>query len=118
MKISHVFFDVGGVLGTGGWDADQRARAADQFGLDPADFDRRHAEVDEMWEDGRMTLGVIWLLADPGSGTDGRTAGGTEHGAAHQAAPVDASVDARSQAPRCPDGQPDQRTRQSRPQRP
>jgi putative hydrolase of the HAD superfamily len=56
MKISHVFFDVGGVLGSGGWDAGQRARAADRFGLDPADFDRRHAEVDEMWEDGRMTL--------------------------------------------------------------
>jgi putative hydrolase of the HAD superfamily len=56
MKISHVFFDVGGVLGTGGWDAGQRAQAADRFGLDPADFGRRHAEVDEMWEDGRMTL--------------------------------------------------------------
>jgi putative hydrolase of the HAD superfamily len=56
MRISHVFFDVGGVLGTGGWDAGQRARAADRFGLDPAEFDRRHAEVDEMWEDGRMTL--------------------------------------------------------------
>jgi putative hydrolase of the HAD superfamily len=56
MKITHIFFDVGGVLGTGGWDAEQRARAADRFGLDPADFDRRHAEVDEMWEDGRMTL--------------------------------------------------------------
>lgn len=56
MNFSHVFFDVGGVLGTGGWDAEQRARAADRFGLDPADLDRRHAEVDEMWESGRMTL--------------------------------------------------------------
>jgi putative hydrolase of the HAD superfamily len=56
MAISHVFFDVGGVLGTGGWDAGQRARAVERFGLDPADFELRHAEADEMWEDGRLTL--------------------------------------------------------------
>jgi hypothetical protein len=48
MAISHVFFDVGGVLGTGEWDAGQRARAVERFGLDPADFELRHAEADEV----------------------------------------------------------------------
>jgi putative hydrolase of the HAD superfamily len=56
MTITHVFFDVGGVLGTGGWDAGQRARAVARFGLDAADFDQRHSEVVGMLESGRMTL--------------------------------------------------------------
>src|SRR4029077_9164798 len=32
MNISHVFFDVGGVLGTNGWDQHQRAAAVARFG--------------------------------------------------------------------------------------
>ena len=37
MEITHVFFDIGGVLGTNAWDHEQRARAAERFGLDLAD---------------------------------------------------------------------------------
>jgi putative hydrolase of the HAD superfamily len=54
--ITHLFFDVGGVLGTGGWSTDERALAVTQFGLDAVDFDRRHREVVGMWEQGLMSL--------------------------------------------------------------
>jgi putative hydrolase of the HAD superfamily len=55
MEITHVFFDIGGVLGTNGWDREQRARAAERFGLDP-EFERRHEEMVGDWESGRMTM--------------------------------------------------------------
>jgi putative hydrolase of the HAD superfamily len=54
--ITHVFFDVGGVLGSSGWGSDARARAVERFGLDGPDFDRRHREVVGPWEEGRLTL--------------------------------------------------------------
>ena len=54
--ITHLFFDVGGVLGTAGWDTDQRAVAAERFELDAIDFGQRHQEVVGMFEEGRMTL--------------------------------------------------------------
>jgi putative hydrolase of the HAD superfamily len=54
--ITHVFFDVGGVLGTSGWGTESRAEAVRRFDLDAADFDRRHREAVGQWEAGRMTL--------------------------------------------------------------
>jgi putative hydrolase of the HAD superfamily len=54
--ITHVFFDVGGVLGSSGWGTEPRARAVERFGLDGADFDRRHREVVGPWEEGRLSL--------------------------------------------------------------
>jgi len=54
--ISHLFFDVGGVLGTSGWGSASRAAAVAKFGLDATDFDRRHREVVGQWEEGRLTL--------------------------------------------------------------
>ena len=54
--ITHLFFDVGGVLGSSGWGAEARARAVDRFKLDGEDFDRRHREVVGAWEEGRLTL--------------------------------------------------------------
>ncbi len=56
MNITHVFFDVGGVLGTNGWDRDQQAAAVVQFGLDAEEFAERHAEAVPTWETGGMTL--------------------------------------------------------------
>jgi putative hydrolase of the HAD superfamily len=56
MTITHVFFDIGGVLGTDGWDDEQRALAAERFELDPAGFTRRHHEAAGTLEAGRMTL--------------------------------------------------------------
>ena len=52
---ARVFFDIGGVLGTNGWDREQRRAAAGHFALDPEELDRRHKEVVASWEEGRMT---------------------------------------------------------------
>lgn len=56
MSIRHVFFDIGGVLGSNGWDHDQRAAAARHFGLEPAELEEMHGEAKAMLELGRMTL--------------------------------------------------------------
>jgi putative hydrolase of the HAD superfamily len=48
--ISTVLWDVGGVLLTNAWDHQQRVAVLEQFGLDRADFEVRHAEVAEPWE--------------------------------------------------------------------
>jgi putative hydrolase of the HAD superfamily len=53
--LTHVFFDIGGVLGSNGWDREQRQRARERFGLDE-DFEHRHHEVVGDWESGRITL--------------------------------------------------------------
>ena len=50
-QLTHVFFDIGGVLGTNGWDREQRAAGRTRFGLDE-EFERRHAEVAGDWESG------------------------------------------------------------------
>jgi putative hydrolase of the HAD superfamily len=56
VTITHVFFDIGGVLGTNGWDREQRAAAVRHFGLDAADLEDRHVESIAILEQGRMTL--------------------------------------------------------------
>ena len=55
-SITHVFFDVGGVLGTNGWDRHERAEAVKRFDLDADDFERRHEDAVGSFETGRMTL--------------------------------------------------------------
>jgi putative hydrolase of the HAD superfamily len=56
VTIAHIFFDIGGVLGTNGWDREQRAAAVHQFGLDLGELEDRHGESIAMLEQGRMTL--------------------------------------------------------------
>jgi putative hydrolase of the HAD superfamily len=56
VTVTHVFFDVGGVLGTNGWDREQRAAAVQHFDLDAADLEDRHVESVAILEQGRMTL--------------------------------------------------------------
>ncbi len=51
-----MFFDVGGVLGTNGWDHGERAAAAATFGLEPRDLNNRHDAVVGVWETGGMSL--------------------------------------------------------------
>jgi putative hydrolase of the HAD superfamily len=53
--VTHVFFDIGGVLGTNGWDSEQRAAAAARYDLGP-EFDSRHREIAGDWELGRITF--------------------------------------------------------------
>lgn len=55
MDITHVFFDIGGVLGTNAWDHEQRAHAVERFGLDH-EFESRHQEVVGEFEAGRLSL--------------------------------------------------------------
>lgn len=55
-RIELILCDVGGVLGSNGWDHVQRASAAKHFGLDYAPFEGRHEEAVDTWECGRMTL--------------------------------------------------------------
>jgi putative hydrolase of the HAD superfamily len=56
MRITTLFWDLGGVLLSNGWDREQRARATEQFGLDAEDFEDRHREMATALETGRTTL--------------------------------------------------------------
>jgi putative hydrolase of the HAD superfamily len=51
-----LFFDVGGVLLTNGWDTPARKRAAETFGLDYPEFQTRHEMLKTAFETGRMSL--------------------------------------------------------------
>jgi len=54
--IELILCDVGGVLGTNGWDHTQRSGAAAHFGFDFQPFEQRHEEAVDTLECGRMTL--------------------------------------------------------------
>ena len=55
-EIRHIFFDIGGVLATNGWDRTQRKAAVEQFNIDPVDFQVRHEEVVGALEEGLISL--------------------------------------------------------------
>ena len=54
--IQHIFFDIGGVLGTNGWDSEQRRLAAEKFGLDATALRACHEEMVGPLEVGEVTL--------------------------------------------------------------
>ncbi len=54
--ITALFWDVGGVLLTNGWDRHSRQRAAERFKLDWEDFEDRHELVVGRFETGRLSL--------------------------------------------------------------
>jgi putative hydrolase of the HAD superfamily len=56
VTVTHIFFDIGGVLGSNGWDREQRAGTARHFGLDVAELEDLHGETIAMLEQGRMSL--------------------------------------------------------------
>lgn len=51
-----LFFDVGGVLLSNGWDTDSRRKAVTRFGLDEGEFEMRHAMMSTALETGRLSL--------------------------------------------------------------
>ena len=51
-----LFFDVGGVFLTNGWDTGARKRAAEAFGLDYPEFQTRHEMLKTAFETGRLNL--------------------------------------------------------------
>jgi putative hydrolase of the HAD superfamily len=55
-QIRHIFFDIGGVLGTNGWDREQRKLAVEKFNLDETDFQSRHEEMVGQLEQGQISL--------------------------------------------------------------
>ncbi len=54
--IKTLFLDIGGVLGTNGWDTASRRLAAAQFGLDFDAFNARHKRIFDQYETGHLTL--------------------------------------------------------------
>jgi putative hydrolase of the HAD superfamily len=54
--IDLVLFDIGGVLGSNGWDREQRQAAVDRFGLEADDFQYRHEETVGAFESGTISL--------------------------------------------------------------
>ena len=55
-RIELVLFDIGGVLGSNGWDREQRSAAIEKFGLDADDFQYRHEETVGALESGQISL--------------------------------------------------------------
>ena len=54
--IKALFWDIGGVLLSNGWDRDQRKEVVTEFGLDASDFQERHKLIVPELEMGRLTL--------------------------------------------------------------
>jgi putative hydrolase of the HAD superfamily len=54
--IRSLFWDVGGVLLTNAWDRTERAKACENFQLDPEEFQARHEMVVSSFERGKITL--------------------------------------------------------------
>jgi putative hydrolase of the HAD superfamily len=68
--INQLFFDIGGVLGSNGWDREQRGEAVTRFQLDGDDFQYRHEETVGAFESGQISLDeyldvtVFWRQRD------------------------------------------------------
>jgi putative hydrolase of the HAD superfamily len=56
IPIATIFFDIGGVLLTDGWDRASRQLAARKFGLDWDEYSQRHEKVAHEIETNRLTL--------------------------------------------------------------
>jgi putative hydrolase of the HAD superfamily len=55
-QITTLFFDIGGVCLSNGWDHEQRQVIAKQFGFDYPTFDARHRQVADTLERGQIGL--------------------------------------------------------------
>jgi len=62
--ITTIFFDIGGVCLSNGWDHEQRQLVARTFGFDYDAFDSRHRQVVDTLERGQLTLDeyLQWTL--------------------------------------------------------
>jgi hypothetical protein len=54
--ITTIFFDIGGVCLSNGWDHEQRQMVAQTLGFDYEAFDSRHRQVVDSMERGQLTL--------------------------------------------------------------
>jgi len=55
-EVKGLFWDVGGILLTNGWDRATRRRAVETFNLDLEEFEDRHEQVDAAFELGQLGL--------------------------------------------------------------
>ena len=55
-EIRTIFSDIGGVIGTNGWDHHERRAAVEKFGLDLEEFESRHEMVVTAFETGQLSL--------------------------------------------------------------
>ncbi|MBB5343484.1 HAD family hydrolase [Tunturibacter empetritectus] len=53
--IKTIFWDIGGVLLTNGWDKGERTEVLTRLGVDLADYESRHDEANYFWERGLST---------------------------------------------------------------
>lgn len=54
-KITALYWDIGGVLLTNGWDHEERERVLAQFSIDREEYEARHPEANERWEKGELS---------------------------------------------------------------
>ena len=54
--VTALFWDIGGVVLSNGWDEHSRAEAVRRFSLDPEDFESRHKRAEAELETGAITL--------------------------------------------------------------
>jgi putative hydrolase of the HAD superfamily len=55
MEIRAIYWDVGGVLLTNGWDHRERERVLARFEVPVEEFEPRHAEANDLWEKGELS---------------------------------------------------------------
>jgi FMN phosphatase YigB (HAD superfamily) len=60
--IKTIFWDIGGVLLTNGWDKMQRTRVLSRLGVDLDDYEARHEEANFYWERGLSTAEQFFNL--------------------------------------------------------
>jgi putative hydrolase of the HAD superfamily len=54
-EIRAIYWDIGGVLLTNGWDHEQRARVLAQFAIPRDEYEARHEEANDRWEKGELS---------------------------------------------------------------
>jgi putative hydrolase of the HAD superfamily len=55
-QIKTIFWDIGGVILTNGWDLGQRTRVLTRLGVDLAEYEARHDAANFYWERGLSTV--------------------------------------------------------------
>ena len=54
-EIRAIYWDIGGVLLTNGWDHEERAHVLAQFAIDRDEYEARHPGPNDLWEKGELS---------------------------------------------------------------
>jgi putative hydrolase of the HAD superfamily len=54
-RINAIYWDIGGVLLTNGWDHHERERVLAEFSIDRDEYEARHPEANDGWEKGELS---------------------------------------------------------------